>query len=106
MYTAVLERTREIGILKSLGASRRYILGILVRETTLLAIAGSVAGIGLTYGTQWLMAKFGPTSLIQKTVTEWWPIAIGISIAGALLGTLYPAWKAATQDALEALSYE
>ena len=45
MYTAVLERTREIGILKALGASPGYILGMLLRETVLLAIAGSIAGI-------------------------------------------------------------
>src|SRR6202041_1490051 len=50
MYTAVLERTREIGILKALGASPGYILGILLRETILLAIAGSVAGILMSYG--------------------------------------------------------
>ena len=45
MYTAVLERTREIGILKALGASPGYIVGILLRETVLLALAGTVVGI-------------------------------------------------------------
>ena len=52
MYTAVLERTREIGILKALGASPGYVLGILMREAILLAVFGTIAGILMTYGTQ------------------------------------------------------
>jgi putative ABC transport system permease protein len=106
MYTAVLERTREIGVLKSLGASPGYVLGILFRETAVLAIVGSALGIVLTYGTRWLISTFGPPTLIQLIVTDWWPIATAIAIGGALLGTFYPGWKAARQDALEALSYE
>ena len=58
MYTAVLERTREIGILKALGASPGYILGMLFRETILLAIGGAIAGILMTYGTRALMNTF------------------------------------------------
>ena len=106
MYTAVLERTREIGILKALGASPAYILNIIVRETTLLAIVGSAAGILLSYGTRWVITTFVPASLTQKIVPGWWPIAAAIAVIGALLGALYPAWKAAGQDAIEALSYE
>jgi putative ABC transport system permease protein len=47
-----------------------------------------------------------PASLKQMIVPDWWPIAAGISLAGALLGTLYPGLKAAKQDAIEALAYE
>lgn len=106
MYTAVLERTREIGILKALGASPLYVLNILFRETALLAIFGSVTGIVMTYGTRWLMMKLVPAALVQVIVPEWWPIASGIAVAGAVLGTIYPGWKAARQDAIEALAYE
>ncbi|MBM3783215.1 MAG: FtsX-like permease family protein [Acidobacteria bacterium] len=106
MYTAILERTREIGILKALGASPGYVLGILLRETLLLALLGSVAGILMSYGTKWLLATFIPASMTQSIVYSWWPIAAGVTMLGAVLGVLYPAMKAARQDALESLSYD
>ncbi len=49
MYTAVLERTREIGILKSLGASKVYVVNLVLRETAFLAIVGIALGIGITF---------------------------------------------------------
>jgi putative ABC transport system permease protein len=106
MYTAVLERTREIGVLKALGASPAFILNVVLRETTVLAILGSLAGILFTYGTQWLILTFAPGGLVQTIVPDWWPIAAGIALLGALLGAAWPGLKAARQDAIEALSYE
>jgi len=106
MYTAVLERTREIGILKALGATPGYILGILLRETAVLAAGGALLGIGLTFGTRWMVNTFAGPSLTQTIVMDWWPITTGIALAGSVLGTLYPGWKAIRQDALEALQYE
>ena len=106
MYTAVLERTREIGILKAVGASSGLILNILFRETLLLALLGAVLGIVLTYGTQWLMGHVVPASLVQETVYGWWPITTAIALTGAIIGTIVPAMKAVNQEATEALSYE
>jgi putative ABC transport system permease protein len=106
MYTAVLERTREIGILKAVGGSSGFILDLLLRETLLLSILGTIMGILLTYGTQLLMQHAVPASLTQETVYAWWPIAGAIAIAGALLGVIVPAIKAIHQDATEALTYE
>ena len=106
MYTAVLERTREIGILKAVGGSSGLVLNILFRETLLLALLGSILGIVLTYGTQWLMKHAVPASLVQETVYSWWPIATAIAIVGALLGAVVPGIKAVKQDVTEALSYE
>lgn len=106
MYTAVLERTREIGILKALGASPGYVLNILLRETVLLAIAGSIVGILLSYVTRFAIYRIAPASLTQSIVPFWWPIATAIAIVGAMLGALYPGLKAARQDPIEALAYD
>ncbi len=106
IYTAVLERTREIGILKALGASPKFISTLLVSETLFLAVLGTIAGIGLTYVTQWALHTFSPASLTQETVYLWWPISGLIAIGGALLGVIVPVTKALRQDATEALSYE
>jgi putative ABC transport system permease protein len=106
MYTAVLERTREIGILKAVGGSSGFILDLLLRETLLLSVLGTVVGILLTYLTQWLMQHAVPASLTQETVYVWWPIAGAIAIGGSLLGVIVPAIRAVKQDATEALSYE
>lgn len=106
MYMAVLERTREIGILKSMGATPWFILSILLRETAMLAILGSVLGIGLSYVSRSAVTLYGGTFLVQEIAYDWWMKATVISLVGALLGTLYPAWKAVRQDALEALAYD
>ena len=106
MYTAVLERTREIGILKAVGASSGTVLSILLRETVMLAILGTLLGIVFTYGTQWLMKFLVPPPLTQETVYLWWPLAAAIAIIGSLIGATVPGYKAVQQDVTEALSYE
>jgi len=105
MYTAVLERTREIGILKALGASPGYIVGLLLRETVVLAVAGTVVGIAMTYGTREIMAVFVP-NMPQAIVPDWYPVAAAIAVGGSLIGAVYPGLKAANQDAIEALAYD
>jgi len=105
MYTAVLERTREIGILKSMGASRSAIVGVVLRETALMAVAGVLLGILGTYGVRSLLGHVFPTQHFEITV-EWLLRGAGIAFAGALFGALYPAWMAARKDPIEALAYE
>jgi putative ABC transport system permease protein len=106
MYTAVLERTREIGIIKAVGGSSGLVLNILLRETVLLAVSGTLVGIVLTYGAQWMMKHFVLGSLVQETVYYWWPIAGAIAVVGSMLGAVVPGIKAVQQDVTEALSYE
>ena len=106
MYMAVIERTREIGILKALGAKPGTILGILVREALVLAVAGCVIGIIFSFAVKSLIMNLAPASLQVVVVPDWWLKAGVIVIVGALLGAIYPGWKAARQDAIEALAYE
>jgi putative ABC transport system permease protein len=106
MYTAVVERTREIGILKALGATPGTIIGILVREALILAIVGCLIGIILSFGTKALIMGLVPASLQVIDAPDWWPKSAAIAIVGALLGAIYPGMKAARQDAIEALAYD
>ncbi len=106
MYTAVVERTREIGILKALGAKPTKILDILVREAILLAVVGCIIGILLSFVAKTAVMSIMPASLQVVSVPDWWPIAAAIALGGALLGAIYPGLKAARQDAIEALAYE
>jgi putative ABC transport system permease protein len=105
LYTAVMERTREIGILKSMGASKVYILNVILREALLVSIAGIIVGIILTqcikFGIEWHFPKFS----FQLTNT-WRIYATLIALGGSLLGAIYPAWKAARKDPIDALAYE
>lgn len=105
MYMTVLERTREIGILKALGASPGYILGILLRETVVLALVGTAIGILLTYGTRAIMASVAP-GMPQMIVPDWYPYAALIALTGSLLGAILPGLRAARQDAIQALAYD
>jgi putative ABC transport system permease protein len=105
MYTAVLERTREIGILKSMGASRPAIVGVVLRECAVLAVAGVIVGIAGVYGVRALIMHFFPTQHFEITV-HWLALASLIAFAGSICGALYPAWMAARKDPIEALAYE
>jgi putative ABC transport system permease protein len=105
MYTAVLERTREIGILKSMGASKATIVGVILRETAVLAVAGVLVGIVCTFGVRSLLHLRFPTFAFEMT-SAWIGWGTLIAFAGALCGALYPAWIASRKDPIEALAYE
>ncbi len=105
MYTAVMERTREIGILKSLGASKLYIVNVILRETVLLAIGGVFAGVIISLAARTGIHSRLPT--LPVVVTGGWILrATLIAVVGAILGALYPAYKAAQKDPIDALAYE
>ena len=105
MYAAVMERTREIGILKAMGASRLYIVNVVLRETVLLALGGIVLGIVVSLAARVGLGHRFP--LLPIIVGGNWILrATFIAIAGAIAGALYPAFKAAQKDPIDALAYE
>ena len=105
MYSTIVERTREIGILKSMGASKRYIVSVVLRETTFLTLVGIGVGIGLSYLLRRLTLVAFPT--LPILITGGWMLrAALIALAASLLGSTYPAFRASKQDAIEALAYE
>jgi putative ABC transport system permease protein len=105
MYTTVIERTRDIGVLKSLGADRSFIIRALLSESTALCILGIATGVALAYLVRAAFLAGFPTLSINIT-TAWILRASGIALAGAILGASYPAWLASRKDPVEALSYD
>lgn len=105
LYTAVMERTREIGILKSLGASKLYIIDVILREALLISIAGVVLGIAATEVIKFGLSLHFPTFSFMLS-GMWRLYAALIALGGSLLGAIYPAWKAARKDPIDALAYE
>jgi putative ABC transport system permease protein len=105
MYTAISERTREIGILKSLGASKTFVVSVFMRESVLLCGLGVIAGTGLAFACQSLLARLLPNLQIDLTL-DWMVKAAVIALVSSSLGGLYPAVRAARQDPIVALAYE
>jgi putative ABC transport system permease protein len=105
MYTAVMERTREIGVLKSLGASRGYIVALVLRETGTIAAVGITLGVVASYAlSAALQARFPTLDFVINLPWVW--KAVAIAFVGSLLGAVYPAYKAASKDPIDALAYE
>lgn len=105
LYTMVLQRTREIAILKSFGASNAFILRQVLAESLMLTGFGTVMGIALSFGAAWLIQTIKP--LLTVTITwQWIAVAIAAAAAGAVVSGLYPAWRAMRVNVVEALTME
>ena len=105
MYTAITERTREIGILKSLGASKTFVVSVFVKESLALCSFGFIAGVALSFAGQWVLGKLLPN--LQVELGSDWILRAGlIAVISSSLGGLYPALRAARQDPIDALAYE
>jgi putative ABC transport system permease protein len=105
MHTMVLERTRDIGVLKALGSSRSEICGMIVGETLLMVTLGIIFGLVSTYGVVAILHRTSPTLQIDIE-TGWILRAVLLTIGGAVAGALYPALRAARSDPVKALAYE
>jgi putative ABC transport system permease protein len=104
MYTTVTERTRQIGILKSLGMSNTMIAWVIEQEALLVSLLGVLAGLALTYVARFALMR--ASNLSVEIEPRWVLLSLLIGIVGGSIGALYPALRAARQDAVDALSYE
>jgi len=101
----VLQRTRDIAILKSSGASDWFIVRQVLGESALLTAAGTAAGVAMACAAGRAIETFKP--LYSVTVTpRWIGIAICAAAVGAAASAVYPAWQATRVDIAEALTLE
>jgi putative ABC transport system permease protein len=104
MYTTVTERTRQIGILKSLGMSKSAIAWVIEQEAIIVSLLGVSVGVLLTLAARFAVMRV--TSLTVEVEPRWIGVALAVGLISGSLGALYPALRAARQDAVDALSYE
>jgi putative ABC transport system permease protein len=105
MYTAIVERTREIGILRAMGATQGVVVRLIMEESVLICVAGILVGFVLAVGGRAFLMELFPAQDVRFTA-EWAAIASGLGLVGGLLGALYPALRAARMDPLHALGFE
>ncbi|HQU84080.1 MAG TPA: ABC transporter permease [Pyrinomonadaceae bacterium] len=104
MYTTITERRKEIGILKSLGASKSFIIKVIEGEAFLIGVLGVLLGFIVAFAASFLIGDV--FELVFKFSTGWIITAIAIAIGGSLFGALYPAWKASAIDPVEVMVNE
>jgi len=105
MYTTIIERTREIGVLKALGAGKLYIIRLVMTESLIICVLGVLVGYALSVGGRALIVGLFPTLTVDLMPSQFLVAAL-LGICGGLLGALYPAYRAAKLDPVEALNFE
>jgi putative ABC transport system permease protein len=104
MYTTITERRKEIGILKSLGASKAFIIRVIEGEAFMIGVLGVVLGVAVSFAASFLIAQ--AFELQFEFSRNWILTAVAIAVGGSLFGALYPAWKASTIDPVEVMVNE
>jgi putative ABC transport system permease protein len=104
MLVSVTERTKEIGIMKANGARNREIMGLFLTESVLLGMAGAVVGIPLGLGVGFVASTYAEVGFTIPY--DWILIASAMGIVTGIVSGLYPAWRAARVDPIDALRYE
>jgi putative ABC transport system permease protein len=105
MYTTITERTREIGILRSLGASKQFVIRLILLESVVICMLGVGLGLISSKLIAGLVTSVFPTQHVDITA-DWIFRASLFAILSGLIGSFYPSLKAAAQDPIEALAYE
>jgi ABC-type antimicrobial peptide transport system permease subunit len=105
LHTMVLQRNRDIAILKSSGASNWCIMRQVMGESALLTLSGTILGVAMAFGAGWLIQKLKPLYTVEIT-PQWVLIAFGAATAGAIVSSLYPAWQASRVDMAEVLAQD
>ncbi|WP_342764547.1 FtsX-like permease family protein [Haladaptatus sp. R4] len=101
---SVTERTREIGIMKAVGAGNRDVLQLFLMQAVLLGVVGSIFGVALGAVGGYIATQYVGLPLVFAY--EVVPLAIGVGILVGMVTGLYPAWNAARVDPIDALRYE
>jgi len=105
MYTSVVERTKEIGILKAIGASKFFIIRAILLESILLTTIGILSGYGLSFLTKAYLNHIYPSLTVDITLHRMLMAGIA-AMAGGIVGSLYPAIRASRLDPVETLVFE
>jgi putative ABC transport system permease protein len=104
-YTMVLERTREIGILKSLGAGRLFLIRQSISEALMLSVTGTILGIGLAYAAKYGIERFQPL-LTVDVAPRFLLLGIAVGLVAGVFGSIYPAYRVTRLDPAVALSFD
>ena len=104
MYTTITERRKEIGILKSLGAPKSFIIKVIEGEALMIGVLGVALGFAVSYAASQLIAR--SFDLQFQFSRDWILTAIVIAVGGSLFGALYPAWRASAIDPVEVMANE
>jgi putative ABC transport system permease protein len=104
MLVSVRERTKQIGIMKAVGARNRDVLQLFLVESVLLGVLGAIVGTPLGIAGGYVAVSYADLPLTLPF--EWFALAVGIGIAVGIVAGLYPAWSAARVDPIDALRYE
>lgn len=104
MLVSVTERTREIGIMKAVGARNRDVMELFLLEATLLGAFGALLGLPLGLIGGWGATRYAEVSFAFAPF--WSALAVGVGVLVGAVAGLYPAWRAARVDPIDALRYE
>ena len=111
MYTSVIERTKEIGVMKAIGAKNKDIMIIFLIESGLLGLVGAVIGVLLGFGVsktiEYIAINSLNTTLLQAAAPAY--LVVGCLVFGFLIGAIsgtFPAWQASKTNVVDALRYE